>query len=90
MNIKSNFLGILRDKLEIAFNEEWHEQRPTRFEITETEGSVLLTFFLKTKNGSWLSVHEKKVSELRSEKDVDDILAESLSMFLMGHYRWPR
>lgn len=90
MKIENTLLRLLESKLEIAFSEQWHEQRPTCFKINETENGANLAFFLKKGPEEWLSVYEKEIIDLKSEKDVDHVLAEALSVFLMGHYRWPR
>ena len=93
MNTKINspsMMMLLRNKLEIAFREEWHEERPTRFEIIENANGAILKFFLRARSDEWLSVHESEITGLKSESDVDRALAETLSVFLMGHYRWPR
>lgn len=90
MNAPFNARAALKKKLEEAFTEQWDDQRPTRAEIIEDDGGLGLALDVQSRDGTWHRITESPVKALMSQEDVDDLLAENLSMFLEKHYAWPR
>jgi len=91
MVISVSDLGeMLRKKLAEAFAEQWDPLRPTRVEIIEEDDLVGLRLLAMDGDGGWHTVHQEPPLVLTSYAEVDDLLARSLSIFLMEHPRWPK
>ena len=82
--------AALERKLAESFAEQWDPARPTRVETVEHDGAVGLRFFARKSDGNWVAVHDEPPVVLATEVDIDDLLANGLSTFLMKHPAWPR
>jgi hypothetical protein len=85
-----NARAVLDRKLAESFAEQWDPARPTRVETVEQDGAVGLRFLVRKSDGNWVKVHDEPPVRLTTEADVDDLLANGLSTFLMKHPAWPR
>lgn len=84
------FRSYLDRKIRQAFSEEWDPDRPTRVQVVEEECMTGLRFLVKRRDGSWALAHEEPPVTLATAADVDELLAQALSIFLMKHPGWPR
>ena len=81
---------ILTKKLKHAFSSQWDKKFHTKFEISEDKNKLGVETFKLNLDGSWSLIHAEKPLELFTEKDVDDLIARSLSNFLKIHPSWRR
>ena len=81
---------ILIKKLNHAFSTQWDEKYKTKYKILEYENKLGVETYKFNLNGSWSLIHAEKPLELLTEKDVDDLIARSLSNFLKVHPNWRR
>ena len=81
---------ILTNKLNHAFSTQWDKKHKTKFEILEHENKLGVATYKLNLNGSWSLIHTEKPLELLTIKDVDDLIARSLSNFLKIHPNWRR
>jgi hypothetical protein len=85
-----DFRSYLEMKLRQAFSEEWDPERPTRVEVVEDGDLVGIRLLVRRRDEIWSLVHEEIPVALGCRQDADDLLARSLSVFLMQHPNWPR
>ncbi len=81
---------ILIKKLNHAFSNQWDKKHKTKYKILEYENKLGVETYKLNLNGSWSLIHTEKPLELLTEKDVDDLIARSLSNFLKLHPSWRR
>ena len=81
---------ILVKKLNHAFSTQWDKKYKTKFEIIEYENKLGVETYKLNLNGSWSLIHAEKPLELLTIKDVDDLIARTLSNFLKVHPIWRR
>ena len=81
---------ILIKKLNHAFKIQWDNKYKTKFEISELESKLGVETYKLNLDGSWSLIYAEKPLELLTEKDVDDLIARSLSNFLKVHPSWRR
>ena len=79
---------ILIKKLNHAFSTQWDKKFKTKFEISEHENKLGVETYKLNLDGSWSLIYAEKPLELLTEKDVDDLIARSLSNFLKVHPSW--
>jgi hypothetical protein len=91
-------LHRLQTKVEQIHSDNWGEKdHPVvrlDCDIDEDEDSGRLTgriqVYIRTGDGCNILVHERILNRLDTEEDVDDCLAETLSVTLMKHSDWPK
>jgi len=81
---------ILKKKLNHAFSTQWDKKYKTKYKVLEHENKLGVETYKLNSNGSWSLIHTEKPLELLTEKDVDDLIARSLSNFLKIHPSWRR
>jgi len=81
--------ATLAAKLSEAFAEPWDPKRPAKAEVFDVGERVGVRFFVMTRTGEWVIVHEETPMPVLTEEDADGLLARGLSIFLMKHPAWP-
>ena len=81
---------LIEKKISIALKEQWIPDRPLKIEILNNGQEFGLKVMVETKNKSWELIHQQNPRLLNNEMDVDDLLADCLSISLMKHPTWPR
>jgi hypothetical protein len=58
----------------------------------DSEGALTgaLEIRIRTRNGDTPLIQREAFSKLKSRRDVDDLLGQTLSVLLMNHAEWPR
>jgi hypothetical protein len=88
--IKPHMLQEFKRRLNIIFESEWDDRRPTNWLVEDGKRGTKIIFQCKKNDETWVTVLEKEIVKLENLDDVEKQLSEALSLFLMGHYRWPR
>ena len=75
-------------KMQHAFSEQWDTNFHTKYEIIEVNKKLGLELFKINLDGSCSLICSEPPIQLNNEKEVDDLIARSLSNFLKLHPKW--
>ncbi len=81
-------LNFLKDKLDLAFNEQWHHKIKTKYELLEENGKIGINFFKNDESMNWVLIHSEPLTTLKNKKSANEYLSKALSSYLRLHNVW--